>query len=67
MTMLERKVGELNKELQLVLLIYISTNFLLQQYYKKELEALLPYLTYSSKNLLKSSLTSCLEIKLILG
>jgi len=34
--MLERKVGELNKELQLVLLIYISTNFLLQQYYKKE-------------------------------
>jgi len=36
MTMLERKVGELNKELQLVLLIYISTNFLFQQYYKKE-------------------------------
>jgi len=34
--MLERKVGELNKELQLVLLIYISSNFLLQQYYKKE-------------------------------
>ena len=67
MTMLERKVGELNKELQLVLLIYISTNLLLQQYYKKELEALLSYLTYSSKNLLKSSLSSCLEIKLILG